>query len=133
MSLTKELNRPHPVDDVLVKEREKMKILMTKNDERKLERRLSLTQVFNESDFENWKKNQSEELDALKKWYSKQPHLPENVTDQLLLTLLHSCSNSVEQTKFKIDSYFTIRTHAPEMFSNRSISSKEMQLARKIT
>ncbi|KAK6640584.1 hypothetical protein RUM44_012280 [Polyplax serrata] len=122
MSMLKKLN-PH--DDLL------------KNSEKILckigERRLSITQVFSETELELWKKSQSKELITLREWLKKQPHLPQGVSDQQLLALLHSCSNSIEQTKGKIDSYYTIRTHAPEIFFNRSVTSKQMVLARKIT
>lgn len=126
MSLLKELN----CHDDLLKEREK--ILLTSSSKIG-ERRLSLTQVFNESDLDKWKKSRSTELTILKDWLKKQPHLPQEVSDQQLLAHLHSCHNSVEQTKAKIDSYYTIRTLAPEIFLKRSITSKEMILARKIT
>lgn len=98
-----------------------------------LNRKLSLTQAWGENEVDNWKKSYSTEVAILRNWLKKQPHLPQEVTDQQMLTFLHSCNYSLEQTKSKIDSHFTIRTHAPEIFGNRSFTSKELLLARQVT
>lgn len=60
----------------------------------------------------------SSDVDALRQWISKQPHLNPNIDDQLLVTFLRGCKYSLERTKQKIDTYFTIKTTMPEL-SNR--------------
>lgn len=58
------------------------------------------------------------DIKALRNWYQKQPHLPK-ITDNELAIFLHSNYYRLEPTKVAIDSYFTIRTHVPEFFSNK--------------
>ncbi|XP_067015756.1 alpha-tocopherol transfer protein-like [Anabrus simplex] len=58
------------------------------------------------------------DLEYLQDWMRKQPHLPK-LTDEQLVPFLHSNYYSLEKTKTTIENYFTIRTHAPDMFLNR--------------
>lgn len=84
---------------------------------------------------EEFKKNpelKDEDLNALKEWVAKQPHLPP-ITEEQLALFLHSCYYRIEPTKSTIDNYFTIRTHAPEIFGNRDPTSKETKEALKTT
>lgn len=79
---------------------------------------------------EELKKNselKDEDIQILKEWYKKQPHLPQ-ITDAELALFLHSNYYKIETTKTTIDSYFTIKTHVPEFFSNRDpLGSKELR------
>ncbi|XP_067014712.2 alpha-tocopherol transfer protein-like [Anabrus simplex] len=67
-----------------------------------------------------------DDLQHLREWNSKQPHLPTIPDDQLIL-FLHSCYWSLERAKKTIDACFTIRTHSPELFSRRDPLLPEMQ------
>lgn len=82
---------------------------------------------------EEFKRNpelKKEELQSLRDWYSKQPHLPQNVTDTELVLFLHSNYYRIEPTKTTIENFFTCRTHVPEFFSNRDpLGSKEIRMA----
>ncbi|GLH12026.1 Alpha-tocopherol transfer protein-like protein [Gryllus bimaculatus] len=60
------------------------------------------------------------DLDYLKEWHKKQPHLPP-MTDIQFIKFLHCNYYSLEKCKVCIDKYFTLRTHAPDMFSNRDV------------
>lgn len=53
--------------------------------------------------------------------------------DQLIRRFLYSCRHSLERTKKTIDLCFTIRSQAPEIFSNRDPDSKEMENIYKTT
>ncbi|XP_025421471.1 alpha-tocopherol transfer protein-like [Sipha flava] len=64
-----------------------------------------------------------EELNHLREWISKQPHLP-HITDELLILFFHSCYYRLEPTKVTIESYFTLRTHSPELFTKRDVELK---------
>lgn len=65
-------------------------------------------------------------------WYQKQPHLPK-ISDKELALFLHSNYYLVEPTKLTINSYFTLRTHVPEFFSNRDpLGNKDIRQAMSI-
>lgn len=58
------------------------------------------------------------DLQMLKDWIDKQPHLPK-IEMLYLVMFLHSNYYRIEPTKRTIDNFFTARTHIPEIFSNR--------------
>ena len=49
------------------------------------------------------------------------------LTDEQLILFLHCCQHSLETCKQVIEAYYTIRTHAPELFGNRDARWKEIQ------
>lgn len=55
------------------------------------------------------------DLQLLKEWISKQPHLKARTDDQWLIALLRGCKYSVERVKKKLDLYYTLRTTAPDL------------------
>ncbi|XP_004929250.1 alpha-tocopherol transfer protein-like isoform X2 [Bombyx mori] len=57
------------------------------------------------------------DIQHLKDWLSKQPHLRARTDDQWLLAFLRGCKYSLERTKEKLDLYYSVRTTAPELFS----------------
>ncbi|XP_059608767.1 alpha-tocopherol transfer protein-like [Phlebotomus argentipes] len=61
----------------------------------------------------------SEDLEALKEWIRKQPHLRARTSDQFLVGFLRGCKWSLERAKEKIDSYYTARTVVHEVMSPR--------------
>ncbi|KAK7871766.1 hypothetical protein R5R35_014033 [Gryllus longicercus] len=63
------------------------------------------------------------DLEYLKEWLTKQPHLPP-LTETELVPFLHSNDYSLEKTKTCIDKYFTMRTHAPEFFQSFDINKQ---------
>ncbi|XP_073948103.1 alpha-tocopherol transfer protein-like [Choristoneura fumiferana] len=67
------------------------------------------------------------DLEAIKEWMRKQPHLPDQWDDQRLLNFLRGCSYSLEKTKRKLDMYFTMRAACPEFFMNRDINRPELK------
>lgn len=69
----------------------------------------------------------SEDLDCLKDWIRKQPHLPQNISDDQLKLFLHSCYYRLETTKKTIDTYYTLKTGVPEFFANRSLDAPGMK------
>ena len=62
----------------------------------------------------------------LRAWLNDQPHLP-NITDQHLYAFLHSCEGNLQHSKDTVEKYYTMRTHAPELFSNRNPLLPEIQ------
>ncbi|KAI5641589.1 CRAL/TRIO domain-containing protein [Phthorimaea operculella] len=57
-----------------------------------------------------------EDLQHLKDWIAKQPHLRARTDDQWLVAFLRGCKFSLERVKQKLDLYYTVRTTAPEFF-----------------
>ncbi|XP_075992126.1 alpha-tocopherol transfer protein-like [Anticarsia gemmatalis] len=55
------------------------------------------------------------DLQHLKEWISKQPHLRARTDDQWLIALLRGCKFSLERVKKKLDLYYTLRTTAPDI------------------
>jgi hypothetical protein len=49
------------------------------------------------------------------------------LTDEQLILFLHCCQHSLEASKQTIEAYYTIRTHAPELFGNRDPRRKGIQ------
>ncbi|XP_046666886.1 retinol-binding protein pinta-like [Homalodisca vitripennis] len=70
------------------------------------------------------------DIDALKLWILKQPHLPDISQldlDKWLEGILLLTKNSVERAKHSIDSYFTARTACPSIFYKRNLQDPELK------
>lgn len=68
-----------------------------------------------------------EDIEHIKAWLAKQNFLNANTDDQWILTFLRGCKFSLERTKAKLDSYYTMRTLLPEFFTNRDPLLPEIQ------
>jgi hypothetical protein len=55
------------------------------------------------------------------------------LADEQLVLFLHCCQHRLEACKHTIESYYTIRTHAPELFGNRDSRWKDIQQSLSIT
>ncbi|KAG7196747.1 hypothetical protein KM043_014006 [Ampulex compressa] len=67
------------------------------------------------------------DVQILREWCDKQPYLPD-ITNAELALFLHSNYYRLEPTKATIDTYYTVRSHVPEFFSNRDpLGSKELR------
>ncbi|CAH2104807.1 unnamed protein product [Euphydryas editha] len=64
------------------------------------------------------------DLQYLKDWLSKQPHLRACTDDQWLVAFLRGCKYSLERTKEKLDLYYSLRTIAPDLFNVKHDDSK---------
>nr|XP_034828393.1 alpha-tocopherol transfer protein-like [Maniola hyperantus] len=56
------------------------------------------------------------DLQHIKDWLAKQPHIRARTDDQWLLAFLRGCKFSLERTKEKLDLYYSLHTVAPELF-----------------
>lgn len=72
------------------------------------------------------------DIQMLREWCEKQPHLPK-ISDSELALFLHSNYYRLEPTKTTIDTYYTVRSHVPEFFCNRDPdNNKELKKALEI-
>ncbi|KPI98994.1 Alpha-tocopherol transfer protein-like [Papilio xuthus] len=68
-----------------------------------------------------------QDLEHIKEWLKKEPHLPDEFDDQRIMTFLRGCKFSLEKAKRKLDMYFTMRAAVPEFFDNRDVMRPELQ------
>ena len=63
-------------------------------------------------------KQRQRDIEAIREWIRSQPHLGENAKqdDVFITAFLRGCKYSYEKTKKKIDTWHTVRTHAPDIF-----------------
>ncbi|XP_014483547.1 PREDICTED: alpha-tocopherol transfer protein-like [Dinoponera quadriceps] len=72
------------------------------------------------------------DIQILREWCEKQPHLPK-IQDVELAIFLYCNYYYIERTKNMIENYYTYRTHVPELFSNRNVlKMKQLRDAFKI-
>lgn len=67
------------------------------------------------------------DLDSLKDWIKKCPHLRARTDDQFLLTFLRGCKYSLEKVKQKLDLFYTTRTFMPELVVKRDPTQEPLQ------
>ncbi|XP_038213753.1 alpha-tocopherol transfer protein-like [Zerene cesonia] len=71
-------------------------------------------------------KTRDRDLQHIKDWMRKQPHLPDEWDEGRIMTFLRGCSFSLEKCKRKLDMYFTMRAACPEFFTNRDVKRPEL-------
>lgn len=59
------------------------------------------------------------DINALRNWINQSPHLRSRSDDQFLVAFLRGCKYSLEKAKTKLDLFYTVRTHTPELIKNR--------------
>nr|XP_046483453.1 retinol-binding protein pinta-like isoform X1 [Neodiprion pinetum] len=60
-----------------------------------------------------------EHIEIITEWLKKQPHINAREDPQWIAAFLRGCKHSLEVTKQKLEAYYTIRTHLPELFADR--------------
>ncbi|XP_044763522.1 alpha-tocopherol transfer protein-like [Coccinella septempunctata] len=69
-----------------------------------------------------------EDVENLRNWVDKQPHLPK-ISELQGVLFLQSCYYSVEQAKRAIEIFFTMRTMFKELFKNGDVNDPAIQTA----
>lgn len=72
------------------------------------------------------------DLEHIKDWLKKQPHLPDTWDEARLMTFLRGCKFSLEKCKRKLDMYFTMRAAVPEFFKDRDVNRPELKAIAKL-
>ncbi|XP_075170527.1 alpha-tocopherol transfer protein-like [Haematobia irritans] len=71
-----------------------------------------------------------QDLDILRAWIKKQRHLRARTSDQFLVAFLRRCHFSLEETKKRIDNFFSYYNVFPEIYKNRCMSSRIFDINR---
>lgn len=66
------------------------------------------------------------DIETLRRWINQTPHLRSRQDDQFLLAFLRGCKYSLEKAKKKLDLFYTIRHHTPELISNRNVENEHL-------
>ncbi|KAH8324726.1 hypothetical protein KR074_010273, partial [Drosophila pseudoananassae] len=69
-----------------------------------------------------------EDIDTLRTWISKQPHLKARQDAQFLVAFLRGCKYSLEKTKLKLDNFYAMRGAVPELYKNRFVGEKQLAI-----
>lgn len=67
-----------------------------------------------------------EDIESIRSWIKKMPHLKSRDDDQFIVTFLRGCKFSLEKAKKKIESFYRARAETPEFFANRDVCDKTM-------
>lgn len=78
--------------------------------------------------YEKNPKLKKEDIDKLKEWEEKQPHLPKS-SEFILIMFLHSCYYSIQQAKITIDNFYTTKTLCPELLLYKGIEAVKKEAA----
>ncbi|KAG5894743.1 hypothetical protein JTB14_006162 [Gonioctena quinquepunctata] len=76
--------------------------------------------------FNKTSENLKEDIRILREWAERQPHLPEIPGDHMIAASLIMNKFSIENTKQKIDMYYTMRSIYPDFFENKHPLSPRM-------
>jgi hypothetical protein len=66
-------------------------------------------------------KRRAGDIEAIRVWMKKQPHINGRTDDAFILMYLRNCKFSLERTKEKIDKFYTVKTALPDWFKNRDL------------
>ncbi|CAH1163223.1 unnamed protein product [Phaedon cochleariae] len=89
------------------------------------------TRKFIWSKYEKTVEGAEQDIASLREWMLSQPHLPDDLSERQIMSLLLLGRGSIEKTKMKIDMYYTMRSLYPDIFENSHPQSQRMKEASK--
>jgi len=72
-------------------------------------------------------KRRAADVQAIREWFKKQPHIIADPSDQLIISFLRACKFSLERTKEKLDLYYTVKSALPELFGGCDFRDKKLR------
>merc|ERR1711970_645523 len=69
----------------------------------------------------------AQDIQAIRDWLKKQPHINCPTDDWTILKFLRGCKFSLERTKEKMDMFYTCKTAVPEWFTDRDADNAKMR------
>ncbi|XP_013105379.1 uncharacterized protein LOC106085611 [Stomoxys calcitrans] len=70
-----------------------------------------------------------DDLEALRTWIQKEPHLRARTDDQFLIAFLRHSKYSLESAKKRIDFFYTYKSSAKDLIKSRRIDDKQIDIA----
>lgn len=70
----------------------------------------------------------ADDIESLRNWVLKQPHLRACTEDQFLLAFLRGTKFSLERAKQKFDRFYTLQASIPEVFNEHRVARDPLVL-----
>ncbi|XP_018784492.1 PREDICTED: alpha-tocopherol transfer protein-like [Bactrocera latifrons] len=68
------------------------------------------------------------DIEQLREWILKQPHLTARTDDQFLVAFLRGCKYSTEKAKHKLDNYYAMRNVVTELYKDRFVNEAAIDI-----
>lgn len=68
-----------------------------------------------------------QELETFRELIQKTPHLKSRTDDQFLVTFLRGCKYNIDRAIQKLDMYYTLRNHMPELMLDRDPMDQKLR------
>lgn len=66
-------------------------------------------------------------LEKFREWIRKTPHLKSRTDDQFLVTFLRGCKYNMKRAQQKLDMFYTLRSHIPELMLDRDPMDQKLR------
>lgn len=71
-----------------------------------------------------------EQILTIQEWIKKSPHLKASSHPQLILAFLRRCRFSLEETKKRIDDYYSLKSAFPDVLGERDLTDELLEFYR---